>query len=126
MTKRTGIIFGSNEEFRSSLALLLEDDFKIWKESDLHKALNRAGNLKVDLLILDFDLYNDYDWSAVSGYGLNGLKTKIISIYIYNKNVHKYDLELKKISDAVLYKPLDIDKFLKTVKRLCFKAEAAK
>ena len=126
MTKRTGIIFGTDEEFRSSLALLLEDDFKIWKESDLHKALSKAKNLKVDLLILDFELYNDYDWNALYGYGLNGLKTKIISIYIYNKNVHKFDLELKKISDAVLYKPLDIDKFLQTVKRLCSKVESAK
>ena len=126
MTKRTGIIFGTDEEFRSSLAILLEDEFKIWKESDLHKALSKAGNLKVDLLILDFELYNDYDWNALSGYGLNGLKTKIISIYIYNKNVHKFDLELKKLSDAVLYKPLDIDKFLQTVKRLCSKVESEK
>ena len=126
MTKRTGIIFGTDEEFRSSLALLLEDDFKIWKESDLRKALNRAENLKVDLLILDFDLYNEDNWDTVSGYGLNGLRTNIISIYVYNKNMHKIDLELKKISDAVLYKPLDIDKFLNTVKRLCSKAEAAK
>ena len=53
MAKQTGIIFGANEEYRTSLALLLEDDFKIWEESDLRKALSRTENLKVDLLILD-------------------------------------------------------------------------
>ena len=124
MAKQTGIIFGANEEYRTSLALLLEDDFKIWEESDLRKALSRTENLKVDLLILDFDLYNDDNWNSLSGYGLNGLRTNIISIYVYNKEVRKIDLELKRISDAVLYKPLDIDKFLKTVKRLCSRPEA--
>ena len=124
MAKQTGIIFGANEEYRTSLALLLEDDFKIWEESDLRKALSRTENLKVDLLILDFDLYNDDNWNSLSGYGLNGLRTNIISIYVYNKEVRKIDLELKRISDAVLYKPLDIDKFLKTVKRLCPRPEA--
>ena len=76
------------------------------------------SKLNSDLLILDIDLGRMKNLKLYTEIKKLRPDIKIISLYVFNENAENIDSELRKLSNAVLYKPLDINHFLETVERV--------
>ena len=76
------------------------------------------SKLNSDLLILDIDLGRMKNLKLYTEIKKLSPDIKIISLYVFNENAENIDSELRKLSNAVLYKPFDINYFLETVERV--------
>ena len=107
-----------DDGLRESLSMVLKSIYKTYSISYSDQVLTELSKFKSDLLILDIEpgsLENLKIYNEVKKISPN---TKIISLYVYDEDAENIDSEIRKLSNAVLYKPLDINHFLETVKRV--------
>ena len=115
---RTVLLCEPDDSLRESLSLVLKPKYKTSSISYQEQVLTELSKFNYDLLILDIDprgMKNLKIYNEVKRISPN---TKILSLYVFDENVENVDSEVRKLSNAVLYKPLDINHFLKTVKRV--------
>ena len=107
-----------DDGLRESLSMVLKSIYKTYSISYSDQVLTELSKINSDLLILDIEtgsLENLKIYNEVKRISPN---TKIISLYVYDEDAENIDSELRKLSNAVLYKPLDINRFLETVERV--------
>ena len=107
-----------DDGLRESLSMVLKSIYKTYSVSNLDEVLTMLSKLNSDLLILDIDLGRMKNLKLYTEIKKLRPDIKIISLYVFNENAENIDSELRKLSNAVLYKPLDINHFLETVERV--------
>ena len=112
----TILIYEPDDELSKSLALVLEDEFKILTASALEVAVKNAIKNKVDTLILDLNPDELKNRTQLDEIHKKSPDTKIILLYVYTKSVEEPGESIRDAADAVLYKPLEINHFINTVR----------
>lgn len=107
-----------DDDLRESLSMVLKSIYKTYSVSYLDEVLTMLSKLNSDLLILDIDLGRMKNLKLYTEIKKLSPDIKIISLYVFDENAENIDSELRKLSNAVLYKPLDINHFLETVERV--------
>lgn len=107
-----------DEGLRASLSMVLTSIYRTYTVSHLDDVLTELSKTNSELLILDIDLGEMNDLFLYSEIKKLRPNVKIISLYVFDESAENIDSEVKKLSDAVLYKPFDISHFLETVKRV--------
>ena len=107
-----------DDGLRESLSMVLKAIYKTYSVSNLDEVLTMLSKLNSDLLILDIDLGRMKNLKLYTEIKKLRPDIKIISLYVFDENAENIDSELRKLSNAVLYKPLDINHFLETVERV--------
>lgn len=112
----TILIYEPDDELSKSLTLVLEDEFMIYTASALEEAIKNAIKHKVDTLILDLNADELKNSAQLDKIHKNSPDTKIILLYVYTKSVEEPGESIRDAADAVLYKPLEINHFINTVR----------
>ena len=112
----TILIYEPDDELSKSLALVLEDEYKILTASALEVAVKTAIKNKVDTLILDLNPDELKNRTQLDEIHKKSPDTKIILLYVYTKSVEEPGESIRDAADAVLYKPLEINHFINTVR----------
>lgn len=107
-----------DDGLRESLSMVLKSIYKTYSVSYLDEVLTMLSKLNSDLLILDIDLGRMKNLKLYTEIKKLRPDIKIISLYVFDENAENIDSELRKLSNAVLYKPFDINYFLETVERV--------
>ena len=107
-----------DDGLRESLSMVLKSIYKTYSVSYLDEGLTMLSKLNSDLLILDIDLGRMKNLKLYTEIKKLRPDIKIISLYVFDENAENIDSELRKLSNAVLYKPFDINYFLETVERV--------
>ena len=107
-----------DDGLRESLSMVLKAIYKTYSVSYLDEVLTMLSKLNSDLLILDIDLGRMKNLKLYTEIKKLRPDIKIISLYVFDENAENIDSELRKLSNAVLYKPFDINYFLETVERV--------
>ena len=107
-----------DDGFRESLSMVLKSIYKTYSVYYLDEVLTMLSKLNSDLLILDIDLGRMKNLKLYTEIKKLSPDIKIISLYVFDENAENIDSELRKLSNAVLYKPFDINHFLETVERV--------
>lgn len=107
-----------DDGLRESLSMVLKSIYKTYSVSNLDEVLTMLSKLNSDLLILDIDLGRMKNLKLYTEIKKLRPDIKIISLYVFDENAENIDSELRKLSNAVLYKPFDINYFLETVERV--------
>lgn len=107
-----------DDGLRESLSMVLKAIYKTYSVSNLDEVLTMLSKLNSDLLILDIDLGRMKNLKLYTEIKKLRPDIKIISLYVFDENAENIDSELRKLSNAVLYKPFDINYFLETVERV--------
>ncbi|MEE9213532.1 MAG: hypothetical protein V3U54_01890 [Thermodesulfobacteriota bacterium] len=115
---RTVLLCEPDDSLRESLSLVLKPKYKTSSISYPEQVLTELSKFNSDLLILDIDPRGLKDLKIYNDIKRISPNTKILSLYVYGENAENVDSEVRKLSNAVLYKPLDIIHFLETVKRV--------
>ncbi|MCH8304662.1 MAG: hypothetical protein IIB94_05970 [Candidatus Marinimicrobia bacterium] len=98
--------------------MVLKSIYKTYSISYSDQILTELSKINSDLLILDIEIGSLENLKIYNEVKRISPNTKIISLYVYDENAENIDSELRKLSNAVLYKPLDINHFLETVERV--------
>ena len=107
-----------DDGLRESLSMVLKSIYKTYSVSNLDEVLKMLSKLNSDLLIIDIDLGRMKNLKLYTEIKKLSPDIKIISLYVFDENAENIDSELRKLSNAVLYKPFDINYFLETVERV--------
>lgn len=107
-----------DDVLRESLSMVLKSIYKTYSISYSDQILTELSKINSDLLILDIEIGSLENLKIYNEVKRISPNTKIISLYVYDENAENIDSELRKLSNAVLYKPLDINHFLETVERV--------
>lgn len=107
-----------DDGLRESLSMVLKSLYKTNSVSHTDQVLAGLSKFNSDLLILDIDLGEKKILNLYEDIKNLSPNSKIISLYVFDKKAKNIDSRIRKLSNAVLYKPLDINHFLETVKRV--------
>jgi DNA-binding NtrC family response regulator len=113
--RKTILIHSADEDLRSSLAILLQDQYSVVTTDSVEHLARQEGNRDISLLVVDLEKFIPEILDEFERRRTAHWDASIIVLYAFRVSQPDWEKRIRKVANQILYKPVPIEQILNAI-----------